>query len=110
LLPLPPLLLFQRSVSDRSLRSFPTRRSSDLRITMVKIFIDPGHGGSDPGASGYGLKEKDVTLTIALKLRNILNADYTGHSINMSDRKSTRLNSSHVSISYAVFSLKKKRQ
>src|SRR5699024_11756957 len=28
----------------------------------------------------------------------------------MKDRKSTRLNSSHVSISYAVFCLKKKRQ
>src|SRR5699024_12641337 len=28
----------------------------------------------------------------------------------MSDRKSTRLNSSHVSISYAVFCLKKKKQ
>src|SRR5699024_11726345 len=31
-------------------------------------------------------------------------------SRNLSDRKSTRLNSSHVSISYAVFCLKKKKQ
>src|SRR5699024_7197767 len=54
------------------------------RISMVKLFIDPGHGGSDPGASGYGLQEKNVTLTIALKLRDILNAEYTGHSIKMS--------------------------
>ena len=37
-----------------------------------KVFIDPGHGGSDPGAVGNGLKEKDITLSIALKLGNIL--------------------------------------
>src|SRR5207249_6169447 len=33
-----------------------------------------------------------------------------GHSDGRVDRKSTRLNSSHVSISYAVFCLKKKRE
>lgn len=51
---------------------------------MVKIFIDPGHGGVDPGARGYQLKEKDLTLSIALKLRDYLNKQYTGHSIKMS--------------------------
>ncbi|HLR02874.1 MAG TPA: N-acetylmuramoyl-L-alanine amidase [Virgibacillus sp.] len=51
---------------------------------MVKIFIDPGHGGTDNGASGNGLQEKNVTLKIALKLRDILNNEYTGHSIKMS--------------------------
>lgn len=34
---------------------------------MVKIFIDAGHGGTDPGAVGYGLKEKELTLKIAKK-------------------------------------------
>ena len=37
-----------------------------------KIFIDPGHGGTDPGASGNGLYEKEVVLSIAKKVRNIL--------------------------------------
>src|SRR5699024_11761135 len=37
----------------------------------------------------------------------IKNAGLTLGSINETDRKSTRLNSSHVSISYAVFCLKK---
>src|SRR5699024_11962731 len=32
------------------------------------------------------------------------------HDVALGDRKSTRLNSSHVSISYAVFCLKKKKQ
>mgnify|MGYP004616345079 CR=1 FL=1 len=29
------------------------------------IVIDPGHGGSDPGAVGNGMKEKDYTLLIS---------------------------------------------
>ncbi|MFT9850509.1 N-acetylmuramoyl-L-alanine amidase [Aneurinibacillus sp. REN35] len=32
------------------------------------IVIDPGHGGADPGASGNGLKEKDITLSIAKRV------------------------------------------
>lgn len=51
---------------------------------MVKIFIDPGHGGSDPGSSGNGLQEKNLTLQIALTLRNILSNEYTGASILLS--------------------------
>jgi len=39
---------------------------------MVKIFIDPGHGGNDPGAVANGLKEKDLTLKIAKKIRDKL--------------------------------------
>ena len=43
------------------------------RLTIVAI--DPGHGGEDPGAIGpSGLKEKDVVLAVALKLRDRLNA------------------------------------
>lgn len=41
-----------------------------------KIYIDPGHGGTDPGASGNGLLEKNVTLSIGLKMRDILLANY----------------------------------
>lgn len=52
--------------------------------TMKKIFIDPGHGGSDPGAAGHGLLEKDITLAIAQQLKVILNQDYTGHVLKFS--------------------------
>lgn len=38
----------------------------------MKICIDPGHGGYDSGAVGNGLKEKDITLKIALKVRDLL--------------------------------------
>lgn len=39
---------------------------------MKKFFIDAGHGGTDNGASGYGIKEKDITLKIANKIKNLL--------------------------------------
>ncbi|MFA5704485.1 MAG: N-acetylmuramoyl-L-alanine amidase [Advenella sp.] len=39
------------------------------------IILDPGHGGSDPGAVGNGLKEKDLNLVISLATRDAL-ADY----------------------------------
>lgn len=37
------------------------------------IVIDPGHGGKDPGAHGpSGTEEKDITLKVGLKLRDLL--------------------------------------
>ena len=41
---------------------------------MKKIVIDPGHGGRDPGAAAFGLKEKDITLDIARRTRDALGA------------------------------------
>lgn len=38
-----------------------------------KVVIDAGHGGSDPGCHGRRLKEKDVTLAVALKLGRLIN-------------------------------------
>lgn len=40
-----------------------------------RICIDPGHGGSDPGAQGFGLDEADAVLDIALGLADLLEAD-----------------------------------
>jgi N-acetylmuramoyl-L-alanine amidase len=51
---------------------------------MTKIFIDPGHGGSDPGAVGNGLKEKDLVLTISRHIRDILLSEYKGVQVRMS--------------------------
>ncbi len=36
------------------------------------IVLDAGHGGKDPGASGNGVKEKDVALAVILKLGEYL--------------------------------------
>lgn len=46
---------------------------------MTKVVVlDPGHGGSDPGAIGHGLNEADVVLDIAKRTKKILENDYTG--------------------------------
>lgn len=40
----------------------------------LKVFLDPGHGGYDPGALGNGLQEKDIVLAISKRLGVILNS------------------------------------
>ncbi len=57
--------------------------------SSVKIFLDPGHGGSDPGGSGYGLREKDVVLDIALKTEKVLTTKYQGVEVELSRRNDT---------------------
>ncbi len=43
---------------------------------LLTIAIDPGHGGEDPGAKGRrGTYEKKVTLTIARKLKTLVDAE-----------------------------------
>lgn len=48
----------------------------------MRIFIDPGHGGTDPGACANGIKEKDINLIVALRVRDILKSK--GHTVIMS--------------------------
>ncbi len=40
----------------------------------MKIMLDPGHGGQDPGATAHGIQEKDVNLLVALGARDLLQA------------------------------------
>src|SRR5437870_10362575 len=81
--------LFRQSAAHRDLHSFPTRRSSDLPAAPGYLAKAAG------GGAAKTLRESRVVLQVYL-------ADHP-------DRKSTRLNSSHVAISYAVFCLKKKK-
>lgn len=46
--------------------------AQQLGLGIKRIVVDPGHGGHDPGAIGYGgMKEKDVVLDVGKKLRRI---------------------------------------
>ena len=55
---LPPTALARPSKTDR----------------LIIVALDPGHGGEDPGAIGpAGTREKDVVLSVALKLRDRIN-------------------------------------
>lgn len=40
------------------------------------VVLDPGHGGSDPGAAAQGLKEANVTLSLAKRVRKALLRDF----------------------------------
>src|SRR5699024_12449865 len=89
-----PLLLLSPLYSGRprDLYSFPTRRSSDLPRRRRGRQGDQGQAG---GSASLAVERADSTGTP------------TRGCLLLGDRKSTRLNSSHVSISYAVFCLKK---
>src|SRR5207249_11439429 len=92
-------VLLNRSDNPGDLHSFPTRRSSDLSRRSRRASL-----------------EMVDTVTATSLRRGLLRREQHGlHAVGFGgvprrfqDRKSTRLNSSHVSISYAVFCLKKK--
>lgn len=56
-----------------------------------KIMLDPGHGGSDPGAVGNGFKEKDLNLSIAKHCKAYLESK--GYQVAM-----TRDNDNYISL------------
>ncbi len=51
------------------------KANNDIAVRRIKnktIILDPGHGGNDTGAMRNNVEEKDITLQIALKVKNIL--------------------------------------
>src|SRR5207248_8323194 len=86
-------LFFYCSRAHPDLHSFPTRRSSDLR-------------GQRPLLLLRALRQSS---NISRRQRPGCIKHYPNHPVAI-DRKSTRLNSSHRTISYAVFCLKKKKK
>lgn len=47
---------------------FPAFSQAAGGYKLTKVVIDAGHGGKDPGALGKKSKEKDIVLSIALKV------------------------------------------
>src|SRR5205814_10438973 len=95
-------LSLYRPHPPRHLPSFPTRRSSDLFIRGID---DRGLQHAN-GLRGNSLVDQDACAV------NLFAFVSESHSLQRlpRDRKSTRLNSSHLGISYAVFCLKKKKR
>ena len=50
--------------------------AQQLGLGVRRIVIDPGHGGKDPGAMAFGLKEKDIVLNVAHRTASILGKRY----------------------------------
>lgn len=46
--------------------------AKELPLKNKIIYIDPGHGGNDPGANYRDIKESDINLKISLKLAKLL--------------------------------------
>ncbi|WP_249869254.1 peptidoglycan-binding protein [Oceanobacillus saliphilus] len=55
-----------------------------MKNNIIKVFLDPGHGGKDPGGTGYGLQEKNIVLDIALETGKVLENYYAGVEIKYS--------------------------
>src|SRR5699024_12269592 len=97
----------------RYLRSFPTRRSSDLRKALldndfIRITQHQNEGGwsnnlytvvSMPRPQNKDTQNKDTQNKDTQNKDTINNSSINNSINNNRDRKSTRLNSSHVSIS-----------
>src|SRR5690606_41686209 len=104
-----PVLSFR---GPRALHSFPTRRSSDLLVLArdnpynhICLVQDITERKEMEKALYESERSKSVFLSHLPGLAYRCNFDREWTI----DRKSTRLNSSHVKISYAVFCLKKKQ-
>src|SRR5690625_6008839 len=69
--------------------------------------LDPGPGGGEGGAAVPGLDDLGDGARAPGAAGVLADADGGAEDVKP-DRKSTRLNSSHVAISYAVFCLRKK--
>jgi len=61
--------------------------SKALGLKVKRIILDPGHGGRDPGASAYGLKEKDITLKIGHTLKTLIQNKYPDIEVLMTREK-----------------------
>lgn len=46
--------------------------NNNVILIGKRIYIDPGHGGVDPGAVYKDIKEEDINLQISLKIKEVL--------------------------------------
>ena len=63
---------------EKSSNELPFATSNYQKV----IFLDPGHGGKDPGAQYLGLKEKDLNLQVSMQLKTKLES--LGYKVIMS--------------------------
>src|SRR5699024_2213331 len=108
----PPALSFGESPPDteafimlqrilQALRSYLARLADLLRLPCRAALLGKER-------LRVGLRAQGTFLPAQIFVRAVRQRDHLAHAHLLLDRKSTRLNSSHVSISYAVFCLKKK--
>ena len=62
-------------VSVENASVMPLNSLESKASSQYVVYIDPGHGGYDPGAQGNGVIEKDIVLNLGLKLKEKLEAN-----------------------------------
>src|SRR5206468_12356020 len=96
----------------RPVHSFPTRRSSDLSKPPGFLLQGEANDVNNALQVQQGRIQDEVVqmriVRVAMELPLQIAGSLMIFPVNARDRKSTRLNSSHDQISYAVFCLKKK--
>src|SRR6266498_5632675 len=85
---------------------FTALRSVGTLIEADRLAFGLGAQNCHPEPQGAYTGEVSAPMLAKLRCGYVI----VGHSERRQDRKSTRLNSSHVRISYAVFCLKKKKK
>src|SRR5690625_6422855 len=98
---------------QQSSTPFPTRRSSDLQVRLdAKVSLRSTQ--SNPETGHHFVENQDSPVLVAHLPQGFQETRYRGDTVHIAgyrldddcrDRKSTRLNSSHVASSYAVFCL-----
>jgi N-acetylmuramoyl-L-alanine amidase len=72
--PIDPLAVLIEQTEKRPVEEQKEAKPSVVRLAT--IVIDAGHGGEDPGALGrHGSREKDITLSIARRLKTMVDAE-----------------------------------
>src|SRR5690625_3998345 len=88
-------------LTDRPTHVAEDGEDGDAPVNFLLLGTDSRISAGDPSQWQAGAQRTDAMMLVQLS------GDREAVTV-MSDRKSTRLNSSHVAISYAVFCLKKK--
>lgn len=77
-------------LNTKSGKKEPLSLAQQLGLGIRHIVIDPGHGGKDPGAIAFGIKEKDVVLRLSKLLATKLKEQH-GYEVNLTRTKDVYL-------------------
>ena len=70
---------YAESLINNYIEKYNLTKYDEVTSNMPTVFLSAGHGGSNPGAVAYGLKEKDINLNALLACKEVLES----HGVNV---------------------------
>ena len=70
---------YAESLINNYIEKYNLTKYDEVTNNMPTVFLSAGHGGSNPGAVAYGLKEKDINLNALLACKEVLE----NHGVNV---------------------------